>query len=80
MLEANVHQQVEYYGPMEASGMPIHEKIESTNALQPDFCLRTTQFPINTFNHARSENSMFYSGMGFFVLSVDALVNVSKRD
>jgi len=67
MLEANVHQQVEYGVPMESSWMLIQQNVEPTSALQPVFRLCTAQFPINKFNHARSENSMFHSGMGFFV-------------
>jgi hypothetical protein len=80
VLEANVHQQVENGIPTEANRMPIQQNVESTCALRPVFQLRAAQSPINKFNRVSVENSMFHSGMGFFVFPVQALVNVSKRD
>ena len=80
MLEANVHQQVQSGVPTELGQVLIQQSVELACAMQTAFHLGIFQSPIKKFNPVFSDNSMFLIDMEFFIPSVSALMNVSKRD
>ena len=80
MLEAKVHQQVQSGVPTELGQVLIQQSVALACAAQIAFPISLFQSPIKEFDPLFSDNSMFLTDMEFFIPSVSALMNVSKRD
>ncbi len=80
MSESTVHPQVQFDGPMISRLALIQQSIESAGTVQPGVHPSLAQSPVKKFKLVVSDNSMFRSGMGFFVCPAQALTNVLKRD